>query len=102
VNEVVQLRNEFDDLSGQHEISNGSTPTGVTSGTAISFLQEQDESGLTYQVRGIEYAVKMIGTHFLKFVTTYWSDERVIRIAGRNQTYESIHWKKSAAKGNTD
>lgn len=100
--ELDQLRNEFDDLSGQHEISDGQTPSGVTSGTAISFLQEQDDTGLTYQVAGIEHAVQLLGTHYLRYVTSYWGDERIIRVAGRNNTYESIHWKKSASKGNTD
>lgn len=102
VNEITQLRNEFDDISGQHEISNGDTPSGVTSGTAISYLQEQDDTSLAYQVSSIERAIQNLGTHYLKYVTTFWTDDRIIRIAGRNNTYESIHWKKSAAEGNTD
>lgn len=100
--ELEQLRNEFNDISGQHEISDGQTPSGVSSGTAISFLQEQDDTGLVYQVSGIEHGVQLLGTHYLRYVTTYWGDERIIRVTGKNNTYESIHWKKSAAKGNTD
>lgn len=101
-NEIQQLRSEFDDISGQHEISEGDTPSGVTSGTAISYLQEQDETGLTYQVAAIEHAIQLLGTHYLKYVTTFWTDDRIIRITGRNNSFESIHWKKSAAQGNTD
>lgn len=102
VNEVETLRSEFDDISGQHEVSNGETPAGVTSGTALAFLSEQDESSLSYQVAGIEYACEILGSHHLKYATTYWEDNRVIRITGRNNTFESIHWKKNAMEGNTD
>jgi hypothetical protein len=102
VNEVQQLRTEFDDIAGQHGISNGETPAGVTSGTAIAYLNEQDESSLSSQVSGIENAMEKLGTHYLKYVVEYWQDDRVIRIAGKNNAYESIHWKKSAAQGNTD
>lgn len=101
-NEIEQLRNEFDDISGQHEISEGDTPSGVTSGTAISYLQEQDETSLTYQVSSIEHGIQKLGTHYLKYVTTFWPEDRIIRISGRNNAFESIHWKKSASEGNTD
>jgi hypothetical protein len=42
--EINRLYDDMADISGQHEVSNGSTPPGVTAATAISFLQEQDES----------------------------------------------------------
>lgn len=102
IQEVQQLRTEFDDISGQHEISQGDTPSGVTSGTAISYLQEQDDTSFAYQVASIERAVARLGSHYLKYITKWWPDERIIRVAGRNNMFESIHWKKSAAEGNTD
>lgn len=100
--EVEQIRSEFNDISAQHDISNGSAPTGVSSGTAIAYLQEQDDTILSYQVAGIEYACELLGTHYLKYVTKYWDNDRIIKVTGRNNSFESIHWKKSAAEGNTD
>lgn len=101
-NEVAQLRTEFDDISGQHDISNGQTPSGVTSGTAIAYLEEQDSTQLSYQVASIEYCCELMGAHYLQYISKYWNEDRVIRVAGRNNTFESIHWKKSALAGNTD
>lgn len=102
-NEIIQLASEFDDISGQHEISRGQTPTSaISSGTAIAYLQEQDDAKLTYQVASIEAAIEMLGKHHLFLVSTYWDDERVIKVTGKNDTFEAIHWKQNMLKGNTD
>lgn len=102
VNELTQLTQEFDDISGQHEISRGTTPSQVTSGTAIAFLQEQDDTKLHDQVASIEHAMEKLGTHYLKYVSTYWSDDRVVKVTGNNNSFEAMHWKKGSLKGNTD
>jgi hypothetical protein len=102
VNELAQLTQEFDDLSGQHEISRGTTPTGVTSGTAIAFLQEQDDSILNYPVASIEGACELIGRHHLEMVAKYWTKDRLVRITGKNNTFEALHWQQGMLKGNTD
>ena len=102
-NEIVQLAQEFDDISGQHEISRGQTPTSaISSGTAIAYLQEQDDSKLTYQVASIESAIELLGKHYLFLVSQFWSDDRVIKVTGKNDTFEAIHWKQNMLKGNTD
>jgi hypothetical protein len=103
VNELQILSNDFDDISGQHEISRGDTPNSqLTSGTAISFLQEQDDSKLSYQVAGIEFAAQQLGKHYLKYVSTYWDTDRIIKVTGRNNSYETMHWKNGDLRGNTD
>lgn len=100
--ELDRLSSDFDDISGQHEISRGNTPAQVTSGTAIAYLQEQDDTKLNYHVGSIERATEMLGKHFLKFVSHYWTDSRVVRIAGKDSSFESLRWKGSDLKGNTD
>jgi hypothetical protein len=100
--ELDQLRADFDDISGQHEITRGNTPSQVTSGTAISFLAEQDDSKLSYQVSGIEDAVQKLGKHYLKYVATYWDEPRLVRVVGRDNDFEAKHWKGSDLRGNTD
>lgn len=100
--ELERLNSDFDDISGQHEISRGSTPSQVTSGTAISFLQEQDDVKLNYQVASIEYAMEMLGKHYLKYVAHYWNDYRLIKITGKDSSFEARHWKGSDLRGNTD
>lgn len=103
VQELTQLQTEFDDISGQHEISRGQTSlSSVTSGTAIAFLQEQDDAKLNYQVASIENAMELLGKHYLTMASHYWDDNRLVRITGKNDTFEALHWKKGMLKGNTD
>ena len=102
-NEMEQLASEFDDLSGQHEISRGQTNTSnLTSGTAIAYLQEQDDTKLNYQVAAIENACELMGKHYLAFAGNFWEEDRLIRTTGKNNSYEALHWKRGILRGNTD
>lgn len=100
--ELDRLSSDFDDISGQHEISRGNTPAQVTSGTAISFLQEQDDTKLSYQVASIEYAIQTLGRHYLKLVAKYWETERLIKVVGKDNYVQSLLWKGNDLRGNTD
>lgn len=103
VQELEQLASEFDDLSGQHEISRGQTSlSSLTSGTAIAYLQEQDDAKLNYQVSSIENACELLGKHYLSLAGHYWDEDRLIRTTGKNDTYEALHWKRGVLRGNTD
>lgn len=103
VNELEKLQQEFDDVSGQHEISRGQTSlSSLTSGTAIAYLQEQDDAKLNYQVAAIETAMELLGKHYLELAGKYWDDDRLIRVTGANNAFEAMHWKKGMLKGNTD
>lgn len=103
VNEIQQLQVEFDDLSGQHEISRGGTPnSAISSGTAIAYLQEQDDAKLNYQVSSIEGSTELIGSHYLSFASSFWDDDRLVRVTGKDNAFEALHWKKGMLKGNTD
>lgn len=103
VQEIEKLQQEFDDLSGQHEISRGQTTvSSLTSGTAIAYLQEQDDAKLNYQVASIEKAIETLGKHYLSMAAQYWKDNRLIKTVGKNNSYEAIHWKKNMLRGNTD
>lgn len=101
-NELQQLLQDFDDISGQHEISRGTTPPQVTSGTAIAFLQEQDDTMLSYQVASLEHCIELLGKHYLEYVLKYWDDARIIKITGKDGSFEVQHWKGSNLQGNTD
>ena len=103
VQEIEQLASEFDDISGQHEISRGGTPTAaISSGTAIAYLQEQDDAKLNDQVSSIENANELLGKHYLHLASKYWDDNRLVKITGKNDTFEALHWKKNMLRGNTD
>lgn len=99
---ISHLQQDIDDISSQHEVSKGRTPAGVTAATAISFLQEEDDSVLAPTITSLEEGVEKLGKHFLQFVQQHWEAERQINIIGMNGQFESFMFTKSALKGNTD
>lgn len=102
IEEVARCQRDMDDISGQHEISKGNTPTGVSAATAISFLQEQDDAMIAPTITSLEEGVARIGTHILSHVDQFWEAERTVRAIGENNTYEVYMFNKAAINGNTD
>jgi len=102
IDEINRCQKDMDDISGQHEISKGNTPTGVSAATAISFLQEQDDAMLSPTVTSLERAVARIGTHLLSHVDEFWEAERSVRALGENNAFEIFMFNKAAIRGNTD
>lgn len=100
--EINRLYTDMSDMSGQHEVSNGSTPPGVTAATAISFLQEQDESLIAGHYTSIEEAVEKIASQSLMYVRMYWDEERTVKIVGLEGTFDVQTFKNSDLRGNSD
>lgn len=100
--EVARCQQDMDDISGQHEISKGSTPSGVTAATAISFLQEQDDAMIAPTINALEEGTARVGRHLLGHVKQFWEAERTIRVLGENNAYEVHVFNKAALNGNTD
>lgn len=93
---------DFEDISGQHQVSKGQVPSGVTAATAISFLQEQDESMLSVTHNGIEEAFEKIAFQTLNYVKQYWDLPRQVRVTGKNGYFNVISFAGSDLKNNTD
>lgn len=100
--EIERILRDMDDISGQHEISRGNTPSQVTAATAISYLQEQDDTLLAEILAGIEYGMACLGEHILSYVIDYWDQERMIKTAGKDESFDVIFLKGSALRGNKD
>jgi hypothetical protein len=99
MNRILQ---DMDDISGQHEISRGNTPSQVTAATAISYLQEQDDSKLAYAITSVERAIQQMGRHCLKYVEQFWDMPRTVKVVGSDGAFEAQSWLSSSLKGNTD
>lgn len=97
--ELVQR--DMDDISSQHEVTKGRTPPGVTAATAIAYLQEEDDSKLSASIASIEEGVEKLGTHTLKWVKDYWTEERIVRVIGDEQVYEAHKFKGADLRDNT-
>lgn len=100
LNEVQQLQQDMDDVSGQHEISRGQNPSQVTAATALSYLQEQDDTKLSDTVSSLEEGVEKLGRHILAHVSQFWTTERTVQIVGADGSFDAQVYKGSAIGGN--
>jgi len=93
---------DMDDISGQHEISRGQQPGQVTAATAISYLQEQDDTLLAWAVGSLEDGMARLGRHLLSHVVQFWGAPRLVRVVGEDQSFDAVELTGSALRGNTD
>jgi hypothetical protein len=100
--EVNRLYTDISDISGQHEVSNGSTPPGVTAATAISFLQEQDETMIAPHYRSIEQAIEKTAKMSLTYAQDYWDEPRTVKVVGLDGSFDVKAFKGSNLRDNTD
>ena len=102
MDELSRLYTDLENISGQHEVSRGQVPTGVTAGTAIAFLSEQDDAKLVPQVRSLEAAIEKTAHQLLSLANQYWDTDRIIKVVGRDGSFNSQIFKGSDLRGNTD
>lgn len=102
IDEIERIKLDMDDSASQHDISRGNTPPGVSAATAISFLQEQDDSKLLPSVSSLEEGVERIGRHFLSHVIQFWQIERMVQVVGVNGQWESHKFKSESLHSNTN
>ncbi|ASZ73168.1 portal protein [Arthrobacter phage GurgleFerb] len=96
------LLRDFEDLSGQHQVSKGSAPSGVTAATAINFLQERDDSYMAPVYKSIERATENAARQVLQLVVQYWSVPRLIKAVGLDQTFSTQFLTGADIKNGTD
>jgi hypothetical protein len=93
---------DFEDISGQHQVSKGQVPPGVTAATAINFLQEQDESMLSTTYAAIEDGFEKIGFQTLNYVKQYWDLPRQVKVTGRDGVFNVLSFRGADLRDNTD
>jgi hypothetical protein len=100
--EQERIKTDMDEISGQHEVSRGQAPPGVTAATAISYLQEQDESKLSYTFDSIEEATEKVAYMTLNYVKQYWDTARQVKVTGADGSFDVMAFQGSDLRGNTD
>jgi hypothetical protein len=100
--EVDRLIQDFEDISGQHQVSKGQVPPGVTAASAITFLQEQDETMLATTFDSIEEGFEKLGHLTLCYVKQYWDTPRTIKVVGRDGQFNVIAFQGATLRDNTD
>lgn len=93
---------DWADISGIHEVSKGGVPPGVTAATAISYLQEKDETMLSFSVASIEEAVERVAKHTLNNVQQFWTTKRAVRVTGLDSAFDFKQFIGSELRNNTD
>lgn len=80
-------------ISGQQEVSHGSTPPGVTSGVAIGYLQEQDDSKLAPSISNFVDCKQGYMSYLLKMCKYKYTIPRTLRVIGRDNKVETLTFK---------
>lgn len=100
--EIDRILLDWNDISGQHEVTHGQMPPGVTAATAISFLQERDESKLSPTFDSLEEGIEKVAQLSLSYVNQFWSTERMVRVTGPEGSFDSLALKGSDLDNNLD
>jgi hypothetical protein len=101
-NIVVALRSQILDISGQSEVTRGRVPTGIRSGSALSYLQEEDDAKIAPTVDNMEQAIALMGSLALSRVGQYYSTQRIISYYRRDGEFDVVRFRGADLKGNTD
>jgi len=97
-----RVLNDWIDISGEREVSRGDTPPGVTSGTAISYLQEASNQYLTPQFQSIESGVEKVATQTIELFVQYVDIPRKIRTVGADGAFDTMLLKGADVASGTD
>jgi hypothetical protein len=100
--ELDRTVQDMEDISGQHEVSRGGVPPGVTAATAISYLQEKDDSLLSHTYLNVEKGMEEIAKQSLSLVQEFWDTPRLIKATGESGMFDALMLKSSDLKNNTD
>ena len=87
--ELQQILTDIEDISGQHQVSKGSAPPGVTAATAISFLQERDDAYRATMYQSAEHGMEKLGRHLLSHGTQYWDTPRLVKELGADSAFDA-------------
>jgi hypothetical protein len=86
--EVENLNADFEDISGQHQVSRGQSG-GVTAATAINYLQERDDAYLTTVFASIEAAIEKVAKQAVSLFIQYVSAPRLIKTTGTDGAFDA-------------
>jgi hypothetical protein len=100
--EVDRSLADIEDVTSQHQVSKGSAPPGVTAATAISYLQERDDSVLATTYQSVEAGWEKIARQSLGLVVQFWETERIVQVTGVDGSFDSIALKGSKIAKGTD
>jgi hypothetical protein len=101
-NRVPQLVEAMQDIAGQHDVSHGNVPTGVTAAAAINLLQEADDTRLGPDVEDMEKTLEDAGKRIVQLIARYYTDDRALKLVGDEGGWNISQFRGSMLHDNTD
>lgn len=101
-NDIERILSSIMEISGQHEVTSGNVPAGVTAASAISLLQEADDTRLGPDVADLEEALTHAGRRILYFIRNFYTEERHIAISGEYGIWDVMAFKGAMTNGCED
>ncbi len=91
--ERYNLKSDMEYVAGVSQLMvNGATPSGVTSGTAISNLMEIDNTRLSLTGDHIRNSIRKLAILWLEIYKKYANTRRIINCVGNNNIGNAIIW----------
>jgi hypothetical protein len=84
---------DFANVASIHEISRGQVPPGVSSGVAINYLQEQDDTIIGDVVRQYERSLEIVGNMMLAIASQNYLENRKLQIVGDSGQADEFEYK---------
>jgi hypothetical protein len=79
---VDQILQRINDVSGQHEASQGKTPTGARSGDMLQLLLERDDSRMGLMIKDMERALSRAYRLMLNLAQQFYTEARTLEVRG--------------------
>jgi hypothetical protein len=86
--QIERLENSMTEISGMHEVSKATVPTGVTAASAINLLQEADDTRIAPEIQEMEASLGIAGTKLMRLRAKFNTDERLVRLAGEDGLWD--------------
>ena len=104
VNFRTSIKEEFQQISGVFGVSRGEPPAGIKAGIALQFLSEQESERYNELVLKWNEMIRQVAEMTLAVAGDYYdqSDERMVRILGKNNEYMVEFFKVSALEKDYD
>lgn len=98
------LKEEFQQISGVFGVSRGEPPAGIKAGIALQFLSEQESERYNELILKWNEMIKQIAQMTIAVCGDYYdeSDERMVRVIGKNNAYMTEFFKVSALEKDYD
>ena len=97
-----RILQDWEDISGEKEVTRGQAPAGVTAGTAINYLQEAANQFHTAQYQSIEQGYEKIAGQTIGLFVQYVDLPRKIKTVGADGSFDTLLLAGSDIASGTD